>query len=47
MAMLVSDKIDFKTRNLTRQIFYNDKSIITSEDTIVSVLYVPNRALDV
>lgn len=35
MAILVSDKIDFKT--ILLDIFYNDKSINTSEDTIINV----------
>lgn len=47
VAILISDRIDFRTRNITRQIFYNDKSINTSEDlTIINVTYAPNRALE-
>lgn len=47
VAILISDKIDFKIKSITRdtRIFYNEKKLIHQEGIIFIHVYVPyNRA---
>lgn len=46
MALLVSDKVDFKTKSITRYVEeygHNDKRAHSSEYTTIKTLYVPNN----
>ena len=43
MNIIISNKIDFKTRSIARDKEEHDKSQIHQEDTIISNLHVPNN----
>ena len=44
VAVLISDKIDFKIKNVTRQgrTLHNDQGIIQEEDITITNIYAPN-----